>query len=297
MITLMDEARQWFKSAQGHLILETPRTDSFCQYTIAQNSPLIVHNALSDSRYFELPPVSDLGIRFYAGIPVRDLQGKAIGTLCVLDVEHREAGDVLLEPLEDLAKWVQAELQLEGLLESERRMLTEMDELRRKASIDPVTRCWNAETGVELLERLMRELTHDSRKGLGVALFRIKDLDQVNVSLGKEVGDMYLRLVANRIRSYAPDGSILCGSRTSHFMLLWPGMPAQQSREIMEKLLERMCAAPYVVSPQKSLPVAASAGMSVYTGSLKSTRELLDQAAGALKRAEQKGPGQFRQAL
>ena len=297
MVTFMDCSRQWFKSAQGHLILETPRADSFCQFTLAQDSPLVVLNALTDPRYFELPPVSELGIRFYAGIPVRNVTGKAVGTLCVLDHKHRESDEFLLEPLEDLAKWVQAELQLQGFWEAERRLLAEMDELRRKTSIDPVTRGWNAEMGVELLERLKSEHTHSARLGLGVVLLRVGELDKANAKYGQEGGDKLLREVADRIRALAPEGSSLCGSRLANFMLLWPGMPAAQSRSAMESLLEKLAATPFEVGSGTTLSVPVSAGMSVYTGASQSTEQLLARAAEALQKAEQKGPGSFRQAF
>jgi len=297
MVTFMDCSRQWFKSAQGHLLTETPRTDSFCQFTVAQDAPLVVFNALTDPRYFELPPVSELGIRFYAGIPVRNITGRTVGTLCVLDLKHREPDQFLIEPLEDLAKWVQAELQLKGFWEAERRMLAEMDELRRKTSIDSVTRCWNAEMGVELLERLKSEHTHSARLGLGVILLRVSELDKANASFGQETGDRLLREVADRIRALAPEGSTLCGSRLANFMLLWPGMPAQQSRQTMENLLEKLGATPFEVEPGRVIRATVSAGMSVFTGAKSSTDQLLARASDALQKAEQKGPGRFRQAL
>jgi diguanylate cyclase (GGDEF)-like protein len=297
MIALMEEHRQWFKSAMGHLIIETPRAESFCKFTIAQDSPLVVHDAASDSRYFDLPVVFDMGVRFYAGIPIRSVDGKAVGTLCVLDLKTRETGAAILEPLEDLARWAQAEFQLEGLLKSERLMLEEMDDLRRKASVDPVSRCWTPDVGVMLLERMMEEKRPTSFSGLGVALIKLENLDTVNETVGEDAGNMYLKEAADRIRRFAPPNTSLCRARASHFLLLWPEMPARECRAEMETLLQRLAEKSMRLSPQIEFQMPVCSGMSVYTGATASAEILLDSANKALQQARKAGPGTFRQAM
>lgn len=297
MITLMESERQWFKSAAGHLINETPRTQSFCQYTLAQDAPLIVQDASSDSRYFDLPVVFDMGIKFYAGTPIRTPDGKAIGTLCVLDLEKREKTEGVVETLEDLGRWVEAELQLAGLLEAERRMLAEMDVLRRRASLDPVTRCWTPDAGSSLLERLMAAQTRQSTHGLGVVFVSLEQLSLVNESFGMEAGNLYLRAAADRIRRFAPEGSALSRARTTSFLLLWPQMPAQQSRPGMEKLIKSLTESPVKLNPQVEVPLPACAGMSIYSGTMLTSERLLERAAHALSQAKKAGAGNFRQAL
>ena len=105
LISLIDEKRQWFKSATGLPITETERELSFCQYTIMENAPFQVEDALADERFSDNPMVTDMpNIRFYAGYPLLDRNGYALGTLCVVDYQPRHLSDEQLKALRLLAE-------------------------------------------------------------------------------------------------------------------------------------------------------------------------------------------------
>jgi hypothetical protein len=91
LVTLVDEKRQWFKSNCGlsgaH---ETQRSVSFCAHAILGNEIFEVPDAAADPRFADNPLVTgEPHIRFYAGAPIRDEQGLALGTLCVVDRRPR----------------------------------------------------------------------------------------------------------------------------------------------------------------------------------------------------------------
>src|SRR5580692_1733123 len=66
-ITLIDAARQWFKSSIGMAAGETPRDISFCGHTILGDDVLEVSNALEDERFRDSPLVTGAQkVRFYA---------------------------------------------------------------------------------------------------------------------------------------------------------------------------------------------------------------------------------------
>jgi signal transduction histidine kinase len=89
LITLIDEARQWFKARVGLEIQETVREDSFCAYAI-QARELIVPDARTDERFRNNPlVVHEPYIRFYAGLPLMTSDGFALGALCVIDRSAR----------------------------------------------------------------------------------------------------------------------------------------------------------------------------------------------------------------
>jgi serine/threonine protein kinase len=86
LVSLIDEDRQWFKSKVGLSITQTARNISFCQHTIRGTTPLVVGDAPKDPRFAENPAVCQAPhIRFYAGVPLIDAEGAALGTLCVVD--------------------------------------------------------------------------------------------------------------------------------------------------------------------------------------------------------------------
>lgn len=86
LVSLLDEHRQWFKSKLGIDIRETDRKLAFCQYTIMDDQMLELEDATRDERFKANELVTGQpDLRFYAGVPLIDSEGYALGTLCVLD--------------------------------------------------------------------------------------------------------------------------------------------------------------------------------------------------------------------
>lgn len=91
MLSLVDDHRQWFKSKMGVQVTETPRDVSICAHAIQQGDLFIVPDTMQDPRFRENPlVVQEPHIRFYAGTPLINEDGFALGTLCVVDREPRE---------------------------------------------------------------------------------------------------------------------------------------------------------------------------------------------------------------
>jgi GAF domain-containing protein len=117
LVSLIDEDRQFLKSCVGVAepwasARETPLSHSFCQHTITQHDPLVVDDARQHPVLKENPAIAEMGAIAYAGVPLVDPDGHALGTLCVIDSRPRQWSSHQVELLADLAASVVSEIAL-----------------------------------------------------------------------------------------------------------------------------------------------------------------------------------------
>ncbi|MGH6608849.1 MAG: PAS domain S-box protein, partial [Burkholderiaceae bacterium] len=113
LVTLVDAQRQWFKSSVGVDIAETTRDVSFCAHAISRSEVFIVADAQADERFAANPLVTGApNIRFYAGAPLINADGHALGTLCVLDRRPRQLTSEQLATICILSDVVVSQLEL-----------------------------------------------------------------------------------------------------------------------------------------------------------------------------------------
>lgn len=90
LVSIVDEHRQYFKSVVGIDATGTPRSQSFCAYTILTEELFVIPDAQADPRFRNNPLVTGYPhIRFYAGAPLRDKNGLMLGSFCVLSDKPR----------------------------------------------------------------------------------------------------------------------------------------------------------------------------------------------------------------
>jgi hypothetical protein len=117
LVSLIDEDRQFLKSCIGieeplASERETPLSHSFCQHAVARREPLIVEDARDHPVLKHNPAVEESGTIAYAGIPLIDAAGQALGTLCAIDTRPRQWTSHQVELLSDLAASVVTEIAL-----------------------------------------------------------------------------------------------------------------------------------------------------------------------------------------
>ncbi|WP_031294974.1 excisionase family DNA-binding protein [Sphingobium ummariense] len=113
LVTLLTPTRQFFKARIGLDMTDTPRSWAFCNYTIMQNHVFAVEDLSQDPRFEKNPAVAcDGGFRFYAGAPIRDDMGFAVGSLCIIDLTARRLNQRQTETLAALAHLGGVELRL-----------------------------------------------------------------------------------------------------------------------------------------------------------------------------------------
>jgi GAF domain-containing protein len=117
LVSLVDADRQFFKSCLG--LPEpwasrrgSPLTHSFCQHAVASREPLLVSDAREHEVLRDNLAIRDMGVIAYAGIPLIDDEGNALGTLCVIDSQPRHWTSHQIQLLGDIAASVVTEITL-----------------------------------------------------------------------------------------------------------------------------------------------------------------------------------------
>lgn len=105
LVSLVDADGQRVQGRCGLDPAETPRELAFCTHAIGQEALFEVEDALLDARFAGNPLVTGApGIRFYAGMPLAGLDGRRLGTVCVIDTRARRLDAVQREGLQRLAR-------------------------------------------------------------------------------------------------------------------------------------------------------------------------------------------------
>ncbi|WP_294277349.1 GAF domain-containing sensor histidine kinase [uncultured Chryseobacterium sp.] len=133
LISLVDQNRQWFKSNKGLEVRETDRAHSFCAHAILKpEHMMVVENARADVRFKDnILVTGKTNIVFYAGMPLIDSHGNALGTLCVIDHCERQLNESQVKSLKILSKTVMEKLEL-------RRQLAALSQERKNDNPQPV---------------------------------------------------------------------------------------------------------------------------------------------------------------
>jgi PAS domain S-box-containing protein len=117
LLTLVDDRRQVFACHAGlspdlAQARETPLEASICRIVVTTGEPLVVGEATTDPRLADHPMVA-LGVRAYAGYPVRAPGGHVVGSFCVCDMRPRDWDGDAQTTLRELAEL--ASLEIEAL--------------------------------------------------------------------------------------------------------------------------------------------------------------------------------------
>jgi len=175
LVSLIDEDRQWFKSAQGLEVAETSREVSFCGHAINQTGLFIVPNALDDERFQDNPLVTDApNIRFYAGYVLKIRQGINIGTLCLIDSKPRDMDEEDRQLLQDLGEMIEQEIKSIQL-----------------ATLDELTLISNRRGFMTLVDHSMK-VCRRNKLPISVVLFDLNKFKAINDTYGHHEGDFAL---------------------------------------------------------------------------------------------------------
>ncbi len=107
-VSFVDERRWWPKAISGFARCSLPREVTFCHFAIVDGGDddmFVVPDARRDRRFAGSPlVVSGPRMRFYAGVPLRDALGYALGTFSIYDLAPRTLDARDAESLREFAR-------------------------------------------------------------------------------------------------------------------------------------------------------------------------------------------------
>lgn len=288
-VSLVTEETQWFKSVLGWRIAELPIEQSMCLPMIQTGEALIVYDTLKDEKYAQAELVTaGPKFRFYAGYPLRDDDGKIIGTFSVMDVVPRAPDAELETILRDIGQLAERELVTADLWDAQSQLIAKLSEARRQALLDTLTRVWNRRGGMEILQS-MAERSLRSYEQFGVCMVDVDNFKDINDTHGHQIGDQVLRQVASSIVSALRPDDIVCRYGGDEFMLVLRDASPEIARSVGERIKDALRRSPIMLrtGPVK---VSLSIGAAVNDPSRKETaEELIENADQALYHTKQHG--------
>ncbi len=272
VIGLMDSNRLWFKSKIGLDVPQLDRQIAFCAHAIMRPEEVLVsEDLLQDSRFTQNPLVTQPPhLRFYAGAPLINQAGYALGTIAVADITPRSLNESDKQMLKDFADLV--------IMAIESRKSSGL--LQKLAMTDQLTGLANR---VQFERVLHAEISHARRSGIPLKLF-LMDLDNfkaVNDTYGHAAGDEVLKQVSERMTAQLRTEDLVARLGGDEFGLLVRGDCDQYRETIASRMIEAV-SAPMQLSNGKEVSIGVSIGSVVYGDDVNSVGALLAVADKSL---------------
>jgi signal transduction histidine kinase len=136
---------------------------TFSHYTVMSEGPLVLDDVVGHPVFRDVPTVKTMGVRAFAGIPLRNSEGHNIGAFCAVDYQPRIWDSQQVSFLSELAQAAMSEIKLGMALR----------ELRKKAE--------EARYAAMAREEFLARVAHDLRNPLSAATIGIALLEYANL--------------------------------------------------------------------------------------------------------------------
>jgi diguanylate cyclase (GGDEF)-like protein len=288
-ITCLNGERQWFKSVAGWAVTELPSTHSLCPLTIEENRICVIPDTQADPRVANHPlVVRKPNFRFYAGYPLQESSGMAVGTLCVFDTKPRELNEEQICSLHDLGELARHELLTDQLSDAQSELISKLGAARREAMFDPLTRVWNRRGATALLRSaLIKGKERDSE--VSVCLLDVDNFKTINDTHGHQAGDQVLRKLAAMLVSSVRTNDIVCRYGGDEFLLILPDTDVHDAARVAERARRTVVESPVQIR-QGLAKVSVSIGLAArHRGADITPDDLIKQIDDALMACKREG--------
>jgi diguanylate cyclase (GGDEF)-like protein/PAS domain S-box-containing protein len=178
---------------------------------------------------------------------------------------------------------------LAQLQNSRERIEQQNGELRRLASRDSLTGCFNRRAFFELAADMF-DLARRSQTHLCCLMVDIDHFKAFNDNHGHAVGDQVIQVVARSLSAALRQADVLGRYGGEEFCVVLPGAAPKDALALAERMRADIEANAYkAIRSTEVGTITASFGVATFNGSVRSIEVLIDQADQALYRSKQAG--------
>ena len=262
-VSLVDEGRDFYKSAFG---MGEPLSSAreltgrtFCHHALVAEGALILEDALQLPVFRDVPSVVSLGVRAYAGIPLRTEEGEMLGSFCAVDFKPKQWSEQDVEILVELAHSAMREIRLRKALHAADALnqqllaqLQRVDELNRAlselATTDALTGLNNRRSFDHSLE-LQIAMVERSKTPLSLLMLDVDHFKRINDNFGHEAGDKVLVAIAQMLTGCARLTDVVARVGGEEFAVILPNTGADGAREVAERMRTAVAHANWLARP------------------------------------------------
>jgi diguanylate cyclase (GGDEF)-like protein/PAS domain S-box-containing protein len=247
--------------------------------TAAPWAPTLQTGEPVQARPFELQLPSGSAMQLLvSSVAITDNKGRARGCLITFDdvTAVHQANEELRHTLQQL--------------ESSRQRIEEQNgELRRLASRDSLTGCYNRRAFFEQAVELFAQ-ANGAKTPLCCLMVDIDHFKQFNDVYGHAVGDQVIQVVSRALSAGLRQGDVLGRYGGEEFSIVLPGTTPQEAQAVAERMRSDIEAnARTGVRGTDVMPITASFGVAVLSFAVQNIETLIDQADQALYQSKQGG--------
>ena len=173
------------------------------------------------------------------------------------------------------------------ILELQSQLLAAQENLREKATHDPLTGLWNRGATLEALERDLARARRE-KAPVGVLLGDLDHFKRVNDTYGHDVGDLTLCQAAKRMLSAIRIYDTLGRYGGEEFLIVAPGCSTANATAMAERIRRCMAAEP-ILADQRPLTLTISVGVAAGENGGLDSASLIQAADQAMYRAKKAG--------
>lgn len=257
------------------------RKGSPCE--IVLTAEVCLHKAGVANDYPEDVMLKNEGVEGYIGYPILAADQSTIGVLALLYEKPIVAEQSLRTVTDVFSTRISAELRREIL----------QDELKATAFIDYLTQLPNRIKLLSFINKTKHEVEADESQAL-LLLFDLDYFGEVNRKYDYEIGDKVIKIIGERLRSYAADGVFIARCSGDEFAVVIPRVRTDIAKlanvhwTAISAIIKQTC---FVGS--RRINVGCSMGAVVFPTQLDANLDVLGCAEQALMQAKENGRDKY----